>query len=93
MRCPTGSSTSTRAFFGEAYNLSYTDIYDFSSKKQSLKKFEIELGIKHQELGLPWDQPVPKSLWDKVAEYCDNDVIATETLFYSKKASGRLCGT
>lgn len=72
-------------FFGEAYNLSYTDIYDFSSKKQSLKKFEIELGIKHQELGLPWDQPVPKSLWDKVAEYCDNDVIATETLFYSKK--------
>lgn len=72
-------------FFGEAYNLSYTDIYDFSSKKQSLKKFEIELGIRHQELGLPWDQPVPKSLWDKVAEYCDNDVIATETLFYSKK--------
>ena len=71
-------------FFGEAYNLSYTDIYDFSSKKQSLKKFEIELGIHHQELGLPWDQPVPKSLWDKVAEYCDNDVLATETLFYSK---------
>lgn len=71
-------------FFGEAYNLSYTDIYDFSSKKQSLKKFEIELGIHHQELGLPWDQPVPKNLWDKVAEYCDNDVIATEALFYSK---------
>lgn len=71
-------------FFGEAYNLSYTDIYDFSSKKQSLKKFEIELGIHHQELGMPWDQPVPKSLWDKVAEYCDNDVIATEALFYSK---------
>ena len=71
-------------FFGEAYNLSYTDIYDFSSKKQSLKKFEIELGIHHQELGLPWNQPVPKSLWDKVAEYCDNDVIATEALFYSK---------
>lgn len=71
-------------FFGEAYNLSYTDIYDFSSKKQSLKKFEIELGIHHQELGLPWDQPVPKSLWDKVAEYCDNDVLATESLFYSK---------
>ena len=71
-------------FFGEAYNLSYTDIYDFSSKKQSLKKFEIELGIHHQELGLPWDQPVPKSLWDKVAEYCNNDVLATEALFYSK---------
>ena len=71
-------------FFGEAYNLSYTDIYDFSSKKQSLKKFEIELGIHHQELGLPWDQPVPENLWEKVAEYCDNDVLATEALFYSK---------
>ena len=37
------------AFFGDAYNLSYTDIYDFSSKKQSLKKFEIELSKKHNE--------------------------------------------
>lgn len=73
-----------RGFFGEAYNVSYTDVYDFLSKKQSLKKWEIELGIHHQELGLPWDQPVPKELWEKVAEYCDNDVIATEALFYSK---------
>ena len=73
-------------FFGEAYNLSYTDIYAFSAKKQSLKKFEIELGIHHQELGLPWDQPVPKSLWDKVAEYCDNDVLATEAVFNARHA-------
>ena len=70
-----------RAFFGEAYNLSYTDVYDFSAKKQSLKKWEIELGIHHKELGLPWDKPVPESLWDIVAEYCDNDVIATEAVF------------
>ena len=69
------------AFFGEAYNLSYTDVYDFSAKKQSLKKWEIELGIHHQELGLPWDQPVPEEMWTKVAEYCDNDVIATEAVF------------
>ena len=72
------------AFFREAYNLSYTDVYDFSSKKQSLKKFEIELGIHHQELGLSWDEPVPEELWPKVAEYCDNDVIATEETFNSK---------
>ena len=71
-------------FFGEAYNLSYTDIFDFSSKKQSLKKFEIELGIHHQELGLPWNQPVPEEKWGQVAEYCDNDVIATEAVFNSK---------
>ncbi len=71
------------AFFGEAYNLSYTDIYDFASagNKKSLKKLEIEMGIHHQELGLPWDQPVPEELWTKVAEYCDNDVIATEAAF------------
>lgn len=73
-------------FFGEAYNLSYTDVYDFSSKKQSLKKWEIELGIHHQELGLPWDKPVPEELWIKVAEYCDNDVIATEAVFDHLKA-------
>ena len=69
------------AFFREAYNLSYTDIYDFSNTKQSLKKWEIQLGIHHQELGLPWDKPVPEELWEKVAEYCDNDVIATEAVF------------
>lgn len=71
------------AFFGEAYNLSYTDVYDFASagNKKSLKKLEIEMGIHHQELGLPWDQPVPEELWVKVAEYCDNDVIATEAAF------------
>ena len=67
-------------FFGEAYNLSYTDIYDFASagNKKSLKKLEIEMGIHHKELGLPWDQPVPEEKWIEVAEYCDNDVIATE---------------
>lgn len=71
------------AFFGAAYNLSYTDVYDFASagNKKSLKKLEIEMGIHHQELGLPWDKPVPKEMWVKVAEYCDNDVIATEAAF------------
>lgn len=73
------------AFFGKAYDLSYTDVYDFCSKKQSLKKWEIELDIHHQELGLPWDQPVDESLWSKVAEYCDNDVIATEAVFNARQ--------
>jgi DNA polymerase elongation subunit (family B) len=72
--------------FGDAYNLSYTDIYDFSSKKQSLKKFEIELGIHHQELGLEWDKPVKEELWKTVAEYCANDVLATEAVFKAREA-------
>ena len=69
------------ATFREAYNLSYADIYDFSTKKQSLKKWEIELGIKHQENSIPWDQPVPESQWDDIVEYCKNDVEATELVF------------
>ena len=104
-------SGSRNCFFGEAYNVSYTDVYDFASagNKKSLKKLEIEMGnqtesdlqkkgfteeeikiIKagthHQELGLPWDQPVSEELWTKVAEYCDNDVIATEAAFTYLKA-------
>ena len=71
------------AYFREAYNISYTDIYDFAdaSHKQSLKKFEIELGIHHQEMGIPWDEPVEENMWDKVADYCVNDVLATEAVF------------
>ena len=74
-------SGSNNAYFSEAYNLAYTDIYDFSAKKQSLKKWEIELGLHHQELGLPWDKPVPEDMWFQVAEYCVNDVVATEAVF------------
>lgn len=74
------------AMFAGAYNLSYTDIYDFSAKKQSLKKFEIELGIHHQELGLPWDKDVPEERWNEVAEYCKNDVIATEAVWNARYA-------
>ena len=71
-------------FFREAYNLSYSDIYDYASKKQSLKKWEIELGIHHQELGLPWDEPVSEELWTTVADYCVNDVVATEAVFEAR---------
>lgn len=84
INAPKGSRDT--GMFGEAYNLGYIDVYDMSTKKQSLKKWQIELGIHHQELGLPWDQPVPEELWTKVAEYCDNDVIATEAVFNNRKA-------
>lgn len=76
---------SKNAMFREAYNLSYTDIYDFCAKKQSLKKWEIELGIHHQELGLKWDQEVPENLFEKVADYCTNDVVATEAVWNANK--------
>lgn len=76
-------NSSSNCMFREAYNISYTDVYDFASagNKKSLKKFEIELGIHHQELGLKWEEPVPEELWTTVADYCINDVVATEAVF------------
>lgn len=73
------------AKFREAYSLSYTDIYDFCSKKQGLKKWEIELGIHHLENEHPWDQPVAEEYWNEIAEYCANDVIATEAVFNKRQ--------
>lgn len=77
---------SISAMFGEAYNLSYADIYDFSSKKQGLKKFMIELGMNHMEVDFPWDEPVPEDKWDEVVDYCVNDVLGTEATFEARKA-------
>ena len=75
-------------FFGEAYNISYTDIYDFLSpaNKMSLKKWEIKLGIHHQEMGFPWDKPVEEKYWPLVADYCGNDVDATEAVWLTPEA-------
>ena len=71
--------------FGEAYGLSHADIWDFSSKKQSLKRFQIELGLNHLEIGLPWDEPVPEDQWEKVVDYCANDVVTSEAVFNDRK--------
>jgi energy-coupling factor transporter ATP-binding protein EcfA2 len=68
------------AFFAQAYNLSYADVWDFSSIKQGLKKFEIDLGIDHMELDFPLDEPVDEKDWPRVVEYCVNDVRATEAV-------------
>lgn len=70
-------------FYGGAYELSYIDIYDYlnAGNKKGLKKWEVELGIKHDEIEFPWDQPVPEDQWERVAEYCGNDVLATEAVF------------
>lgn len=74
-----------KAFFNEAYNISYADVYDFSSVKQSLKKFQLELGIHHNELGIPFDKEVSEDKWPAVIDYCDNDVVSTEAVFNYRK--------
>jgi len=80
------SGGSNDALFREAYNISYSDVYCFSNKKQSLKKFGIELGLHHHEFAFPWDKPVSEDKWDLAAKYCANDVILTEATFNDRKA-------
>jgi hypothetical protein len=70
-----------QATFREAYNLSYADVWDFATEKKSLKKWEIDLGLLHMELDLPWDQPVEEKDVERVLNYCVADVEATEALF------------
>ncbi len=72
------------SYFAGAYNLSYTDVFDFLSEKKSLKWWEIKLKIKHLELGrfhIKWDQTVEEKDFPKVALYCGNDVAATEAVW------------
>lgn len=69
--------------YSGAYELSYTDIYDYCSagNKMSLAKWQIKLGIVHDELGFDWDKPVPEDQWDRVGQYCENDVYSAESVF------------
>lgn len=87
------------ARYPSAWNLSYADVYDFSVKKQSLKKWEIELGHRHIEMDISWDEPVPAEKLEQVAEYCTNDVLALEAVwnhlsgdFEARKALAALSG-
>jgi uncharacterized protein YprB with RNaseH-like and TPR domain len=74
--------------------LSYADIYDFagSGNKQGLKKWEVELGLKFNELDIDWNlsveenaqrlgYPSRQALIDVIVEYNQDDVNATEEVF------------
>ena len=51
-----------KGFHKGAYELSYLDIYEMASEKHSLKYWEIELGLPHDEFEYPWDEPLPENL-------------------------------
>lgn len=68
------------AFFREAYGISHADVYDYATKKQSLKQWQVDLGIFHSELEFDWDKPLPEESWNTVIQYCVNDVISTEAV-------------
>lgn len=73
-------------FFREAYSKSYTDVYDYSTKKQSLKKWEIELNMSHKEMDLDWNSEVSEEDIPRIIEYCCNDVEATQAVFEATQA-------
>lgn len=70
-----------KGMYGGGYELSYLDVYEVATKKQSLKAWEVELGLEHDEFEYPWDESLDESLWDRCASYCGNDVKATESVF------------
>lgn len=78
-----------RALFGAAYNLCYADLFDIASEKKTLKKWEIELGLPHMEMDLPWDQPVPEDRVLDVMEYLENDVRSTRAVLHHINADFR----
>ena len=72
-----------KAKFGQAYNISYTDIYDFAAgdNKMGLKKYEIKLHLDHVEWDRPWYEPIPDDRLVDWVNYCSNDVLSTEVVF------------
>ena len=74
-----------RSPWRETRNISWTDTLDVASEKKGLKKIEIEMHIPHKEMEIDWTKPLPESEWERLAQYCENDVLATEAYFLSKK--------
>lgn len=74
------------SMYAAAYGLSFCDIYEFSSIKQSLKKWMIDLGLHHMEMDIPWNEPVADDMIEKIEQYCCNDVLGTEAVFKNRKA-------
>lgn len=68
-------------FFPSAYSVAYADVYDIATKKQSLKKWEIELHLPHKEMDVDWNKPLPDELDELTFQYCENDVEATEAVW------------
>ena len=73
------------AYFGAAYNISYTDIFDYASEKKSLKKWMVEYGLTHLENQYDWDEPVAEEHWEEVVDYCCNDVRGTKAVHIARK--------
>jgi len=75
-------------FSRDAEHVFEVDIFDYSTNKQSLKKWECQLEQEgklppnsHMEMNVDWNEEIPEELWPTLAEYCAHDVIATEAVW------------
>lgn len=76
--------------YNAAYQLAYTDLYDLIPDKMSLKKWEIEMGMKHNELDVDWEATTQENadrlgitveeFIETMAEYNRDDVMASDAL-------------
>lgn len=63
-----------RWYYKNAVGKSYLDVYDILSEKKSLKHLQIEHGLSHIELDIPWNVPITPRQVPVVMNYCENDV-------------------
>ena len=75
-------------FTRDSKNIFEIDVFDYTTNKQSLKKWEIQLEQEgklppnsHMEMNVDWNEDIPEEVWPELAEYCKHDVIATEAVF------------
>lgn len=78
-----------KAKFGAAYNALYADPYDYMSEKHTLKWWQIELGLPHKEIDIPWNEPVPEERVPEVLEYMKNDVLSLRDLIKIREGDFR----
>ena len=72
-----------RSVLREAESMFYIDVFDYSTNKQSLKKWEVQLKMSHMEMAVDWNKDIPEEVWPELAKYCSNDVLATEQVYYA----------
>ena len=70
----------------EAYDFADFDLYDITTLKQSLKRYELDYDLPHKEMDVDWDQPIPSEKWEELAKYCCNDVFSTIEVFKRRQS-------
>lgn len=66
------------------WEIKIKQIYDklYSEGKITKEEYDIKTkSIKHHEMDIDWTKPLPEDQWEKLADYCLDDVEATEAVW------------